>query len=193
MLTLTGRSTQKKITESQRTLYFREDQDILNLIAYVLKGNAVVIPLMTGKSGFVTLTDNVRSIFDEILFIQRFYRKTGGIRMRHQIITMDFQQDLTKGQEMEQVRSIAALMSQFYLYKGFQNVWSVFFKGDDIAISFAINTVCCFDGSKYHYNKKDVLDEENTYLSAIHSMVVKQNGSWGYIDYTPLEFYPYSV
>ena len=190
MLTLTNRSTQKKVTDSERELYLRNDQDIYQLITFVLKGNADIKPVMTGKSGFFSQTDNAKSIFDEVMAVQKFFKKTDGIRMREKYINFS-RDELTEGAEVEQLERIASLMSQFYLFKGFQNVWSVVSRGEEFTIYLVINTVSCFDGSKYHYNKADVDDDEFAYLLNIYNLVVNNDFSVN-IDYTPLEFYPYS-
>ena len=190
MPTLTNRSTQKKVTDSERNLYFRNDQDIFQLIHFVLKGNADIKPAVTGKSGFFTQSDNAKLLSDEIMAVQTLFKKTDGIRMREKYIIFN-RDELTEGVEFEQLERIAVLMSRFYLFKGFQNVWSVVSRGDGFAIYIAINTVSCFDGSKYHYNKADVDDEEFAYLLNIYNMVVNNDFSVN-IDYTPLEFYPYS-
>ena len=190
MLTLTNRSTQKKVTDSERELYFRNDQDILQLISFVLNGNADIMPIVTGKSGFFTQSNNAESLFNEVMVVQKFFKKIDGIRMREKYITFS-RDELTDGIEVEQLERIAALMSQFYLFKGFQNVWSVVSRGDEFTIYLALNTVSCFDGSKYNYNKADVDDEEFAYLLKLYNMVVKNDFSVN-IDYTPLEFYPYS-
>ena len=190
MLTLTSRSTQKKKTDSDRVLYYRTEEDVINLISYILYGGSTK-PIAVGKSGFFTQQNTPNSICNEIFAVQSFYKKCNGIRVRHQIVNIDIP-SLISGQEVLQARRIAEMFSMYYLFRGFQNVWSVSCSGDVFTISIAINTVSIFDGSKYQYNKGDIYDEEYGFLYAIVENVVRSRPLDKSMDYRKLDFYPYS-
>ncbi len=189
MLALTCRDTQKKNEKLEVELHYRTEKDIICLLNYILGGSSEK-PITCGASGFISQNLNAEYLANEIISVQNFYKKTDGIRVRHQMITMDLE-DLSTGLEIEQAKRIAEMMSKIYIYKGFQNVWSVTLLGNMIKISIAINTVSCYDGSKYHYNKHNVYIEEYRFLIAVYNKIVKADDS--YIDYRSLYFYPYSI
>ncbi len=163
----------------------------MNVVRYVLRGNGDHKPMDSGKSGFMTQSLSVDAICNEMIVLQQFFGKTDGIRLRHNMVTID-KYELGQGKELEQADMIAKMMSQFYLYKGFQNVWSVSCDENKFYISYAINTVSCYSGVKYHYNKHDVHCAEYAYLQSIVALVVKHQPLDKNIDYTELEYYPYS-
>ena len=183
---ITHRSTKKRGDSSEDYLYYREESDINNLLAFIMKTSG---PFQIGGSGISSMM-TVDAVAEEFKFIQKFYRKTDGLRIRHEYLKV-FKTELTAGAEVNQIINLAIMMSKYYFYKGFQNVWGIVDRGDSFSISYAINTVSPFDGSKYHYNKKDILADEYAYLGTIWQSIVSGGVYAGY-DMRILEFYPYS-
>ena len=179
---ITSRSLMKIGDSDEKLLFFRAEADIKNVIAYVLLSSG---PFYVGGSGlFSKIT--VDAAAKEFMNVQEFYRKTNGIRIRHEYINIS-KIELTAGLEDYQIIWIAVMMSNYYLYKGFQNVYGIADRCDEYSISFPVSV---FDGSKYHFNKRDILADENACLRAICQFVV--TGIHDGYDMRMLEFYPYS-
>jgi len=183
---IVSRSLMKVKNCNEKHLHYRKESDIRNVIAFIMVSS---MPFQTGGSGIISnLT--VEKVTNEFIGIQEFYRKTEGLRIRHEYINIS-KAELSAEIGLQQVLFLANMMSKYYFYKGFQNIWGIVDKGDEYSISYAINTVSPFDGSKYHYNKTDVLADEYAYLNAVWQIIVSKNENNVY-DMRALEFYPYS-
>ncbi len=150
---------------SECDLHFRDEGDITRLVHFVMRGNNDYKPILNGAGVFFN-NGSPKSIADEMLNCQLFFRKAFGIRIRHEIAFIG-REELNAGKELEEISRIAYGFAQYYIYSGFQVAYGVFPSLSGYEIHYAINTVCYVDGRKFITNNHYVLDDEEWCLESV--------------------------
>lgn len=187
MIEVSRRSTKTLKTDGLH-LHYREEQDIYNLVHYVIYGNNGKAPIYVNGKGITVYPQlSAQQIAEEMLKIQQLYHKCRGLRIRHEFVTITKDEFPDKRCCTTQIRQIADRFGDYYFYSGFQCVYSVFEELDRYVIRYAINTVSPMDGAKYSYNEYDIWEREQCCIECIVGQVTGKPGRE--FDFRELEYY----
>ncbi len=138
---------------------FREEDDIRRYIYYITHGNTTTKPLFAYARGFRHFTSDPIELGDEIISLQLLYNKVSGLRIRGLILTISAD-ELSNQMAFQQIFTIAYRFSDYLFYSGFQTIYGVFFENGRFTIHYAINPVNFVNGTKFHQNHTDILEDQ---------------------------------
>ena len=166
MATIESIATQRNNEHGRPELYrFREEEDIFKHTRYVMEGNKSETPLYSLARGFVSSKDDSRMVAEEMIDVQKIYRKSTGIRIRGEKISVR-KKELGENQ-VKEIKTIANGFCDYYMGLGHQIAYGIYDVGDAYEVRYAINTVNYADGSKYRHNSHCIQQQEEKCLATI--------------------------
>ena len=186
---ITSVSTQRNNQEGKAERYrLREEKDIYTFTKFVLNGNKKENPIYATARGIIASKNDAKLVSKEMIVVQNLYKKTSGLRMRGEYVTIA--KDELDENGNEEIKVIADKMATYFLGVGHQTAFGVYDLGEKYEIRFAINSVNYGDGSKYKRNSNDIQAREERCLATILSDVTGKNmGDEERFDQETLEYY----
>jgi hypothetical protein len=167
--------------------HYRTEEDIRNVIRYVLCGNENDKPLFSFSRGYHSLYNNPNEIANEVIYNQMLFHKESGIRIRHEFLTITYD-ELSPVYSIDQIKDIAWRFADYYLGNGFRVAAGIFTQLEAYCIHYAIDTVCFVDGSKYRYNQDHILNEQEYCARSVVASVTGKTINNPY-DFQKLQYY----
>lgn len=166
MATIESIATQRNNEHGRPVLYrFREEEDIYKHTHYVMLGNQTEAPLFASARGFVSSKDDPRLVAEEIIAVQKIHKKTTGIRIRGEKITVSKKE--LGNNPIKEIKSIAEGFCDYYMGLGHQIAYGIYDVRHTYEVRYAINTVNYADGGKYRHNSHDIQQQEESCLATI--------------------------
>ncbi len=181
-------ATMKRDNNGQ-AYHYRKDSDIRNVVNYTINGNEKSgKPIYSNSRSFISDIADVEGLTQEIMENQALFNKCKGIRIRHEFVEVD-KSELDPKEQLQQIKKIADRFTDYYFYQGYRTTYGVFDLKDKFRINYAIDPVNYHNGTKYRYNRKEVMERENIFLINTVDSVISNSESRN--DLQELEYYPW--
>ena len=124
MATIEAVATQRNGPDGRAEKYrFRTEEDIYNNTYHVLKGSAGNRPVYSTAKGFINSRDDPELIADEIVDVQKLYKKTKGIRIRGELVTVG-KEELNEN-KLKEIKEIADRLGDYFMGRGHQTAYGI--------------------------------------------------------------------